>query len=66
VDDLTLVLLAELAGQPPRRPAHQSRDLPRVVVHEAAGDHRAILVGQVHGVAGVELPVDTDDAGRQQ
>jgi hypothetical protein len=66
VDDLTLVFLTELAGQPPRRPAHQARDLLGVVVHETPGDGLAAGVGQVDRVPGVELALDPDDAGRQQ
>ena len=37
-----------------------------VVVHQAARDDRAVLVAQVHRVAGVERALDAGDAGRQQ
>jgi len=66
VDDLALVLLAQLARQPAGRPAHQAGDLFRVVVHQAAGDDRAVLVGEVYRVAGIEDPLDADDPGREQ
>src|SRR5271166_2012292 len=66
VDYFALVLLPELACQPAGGTAHQAWDLFGVVVHQAAGYHQAILVGEVYRVAGVEDTLDADDAGREQ
>src|SRR6185312_15621320 len=66
VDYLALVLRAQAAGQPPGGASHQAGDLGGVVADQAAGDDRAVLTGQVHGVAGLKGARDAGDAGRQQ
>src|SRR6266508_1903379 len=66
VDHLALVLGAELAGELVGRAALQGGDLGSVVVHQAAGDDRAVRRDEVDGVAGGEGALDAADAGREE
>src|SRR6266545_3120258 len=66
VDHLALVLGAELAGELVGRAALQGGDLGSVVVHQAAGDDRAVRRHEVDGVAGGEGALDAADAGREE
>ncbi len=64
--DLPLVPGALPGGEPPGGPAHQRRDLGRIVVDQAARDDLAVGAGQVDRVARIETPLGPGDPRGQQ
>jgi predicted MFS family arabinose efflux permease len=66
VHDLPLIARALPGGEPVGGPAHQRRDLGRVVVDQAARDDLAVGTGQVDRVARVETPLHPGDPRGQQ